>query len=251
MILLIGNGSWGKIYAQNLSNLNISFQIANRDNWQELVNQQPAGVIIATPPQSHIEIASFALDRNIPVLIEKPLAMNYKEAKELQKYTAPILVNHIHLFSDNYQQLKKEVINKKINSIHTLGYNKSPNQTYSSLLDYGAHDIAMILDLTQQYPQIISAKEERTEFGFLYHITLLFDKFYSESIVGNGGEDKKRDLTVIQNDKALIYNGGDNPLENTIKTFQKLIAGGSDERAGLDLSLKVMMILDTISEKLK
>jgi predicted dehydrogenase len=245
MLTLIGNGKWGRIYAKTLKDLNIPFQIGTRDNWQNLVRAGTDGVIVATPPQSHIEIASFALERNIPTLIEKPLAMTYTEAEKLKQFSAPILVNHIHLFSDRYQAIKEQITTDHINSIYSLGYNNGPKRNYSSLLDYAPHDLAMILDLSGQLPRSITSRIEQTTIGELHTITLQFETFYSISIIGNGGSIKKRQLSIFQDNTVLAYNGWqDKPLENTIKTFQKLIGGGKDSRAGLDLSMKVMKILD-------
>jgi predicted dehydrogenase len=41
------------------------------------------GVLIATPNHTHFSIASFALERKIPVLVEKPLTTDYTQAEAL------------------------------------------------------------------------------------------------------------------------------------------------------------------------
>src|ERR1700728_1922667 len=136
-ILLIGKGPWGQIYIKTLSEMKVHFDIADRTNWQDKIKTQPDGVIVCTPPETHVEIASFALERNIPCMIEKPLSFSLDEALKLKQYTAPILVNHIHLFAKRYQSMKSKFIKSKkhnITSILTRGIGTNPNY---SLWNYG------------------------------------------------------------------------------------------------------------------
>jgi predicted dehydrogenase len=50
---------------------------------EELEQMNCEAVIICTPPVSHAKIASYFLERGIPVLCEKPLAINTSSAREL------------------------------------------------------------------------------------------------------------------------------------------------------------------------
>lgn len=52
-------------------------------DYHELLEQKPDGVIIATPTSTHKKIAMECLEKNIPVLIEKPVASSVTEAREL------------------------------------------------------------------------------------------------------------------------------------------------------------------------
>src|ERR1035437_8842055 len=82
-------GKWGKVYAKTIKKHfpNVKLIHAGRDSWKNL---SVDGVIISTPLSSHIEIAKHFLDKRIPVLIEKPLAISLKEAEELLPYDAPM-----------------------------------------------------------------------------------------------------------------------------------------------------------------
>tara|TARA_Y100000741_G_scaffold364769_2_gene356900 strand:- start:2087 stop:2986 length:900 start_codon:yes stop_codon:yes gene_type:complete len=55
------------------------------DNIENAIDWQPDGVIIATPPKSHINIASLIISHGIDLLIEKPLSNNYNIAKKFVK----------------------------------------------------------------------------------------------------------------------------------------------------------------------
>lgn len=250
-LVLVGAGKWGQNYISTLSQDDVNLTIANRNNWKRLIDERPNGVIVCTPPESHIEIASYSLQKDIPTMIEKPLALSMAEVQLLSEFQAPILVNHIHLFSNAYQFLKKTVSPYQIEKIVSLGFNKGPIRAYSSLWDYGCHDIAMILDLAQEYPQDIAVSEIETKNGSLYNIKLKFSKFESESLIGNGGEKRVRKFKVDCNGLRLSYNDTDRPigysppLTNAIKVFKDSILGKSDERLGLDLALKVTKVLES------
>lgn len=249
-LLLIGAGRWGQNYISTLSAFtNVKLHIANRENWKQLINEKPDGVIVCTPPDSHIEIASYSLDKNIPTIIEKPLSLSLQEAEILKQFTSLILVNHIHLFSNPYQAIKKFIDPNKIDHIISLGYNKGPIRNYSSLFDYGCHDLSMIIDLYNQMPLKTNIEHVKTKTGDLFKIELIFDKFSSFSLIGNGGEKRVRKFNVETEGLKISYNDcyslsiEKSPLFNMINVFINAIDGVYDSRLGLNLSLKVMKIM--------
>lgn len=250
-LLLVGNGKWAQNYISTLVGLSdVQLKIANRDSWKSLIDEYPDGVIVCTPPSSHIEIAEYSLQRNIPTMIEKPLSLSYQEASTLKQYRAPVLVNHIHLFSTAYQHLKSVITPQRINSIVSLGFNKGPVREYSGLWDYGCHDLSMILDLMNGCPSTISASEVRTKHGSLFNIKLKFGQTETESLVGNGGEKRVRKLKVEYDGLKLVYDDKLRPsthglpLANALKVFLASINGGSDSRLGVGLALDVLKILE-------
>lgn len=68
-------------------------------NYQDFLAQhKPAGVIVATPNATHVEIGIACLKEKIPALVEKPIADTLEEAARLCQaeidYKTPILVGH-------------------------------------------------------------------------------------------------------------------------------------------------------------
>jgi hypothetical protein len=249
-LVLVGSGKFGQKYIATLDHLketqDIKYVVANRNNWKELINQKPDGVMICTPPQSHIEIAQYALEKNIPTMVEKPLALSLKECQKLSQYSAPILINHIHLFSSVYQNIK----NKKthITSIKSIGSSSSPPRDYSRLWDYAPHDISMILDLTQKYPTNIECYSSDNQ-SFI--IKLKFNHLETISKIGYS-DDRVRYL-IVNDDKLLEYDGmatSELPLKSAITTFILAIQGQTDYRLGLDLSLQVIKVLEACEQSL-
>ena len=258
-ILLIGNGAWGQKYIDTFKQWpHIKLHIGTRQSWQNDVEQKPDGVIICTPPSSHIEIARYSLEHHLPVMIEKPLALSYQEATQLLplQHNAPILVNHIHLFSDYFQEVMRQCLSDQITQIDAINLRGSSHHTYSPLYDQGCHDLSMILALMKEYPTQITAKFKVDAF----HIDLQFDNKKSKIIISNKYETTVRHLKIKCNNCNVVYNdhlmenklrgiehnikNAKLPLTNALQCFFGLIEGKSDPRAGLDLPLQVMQILD-------
>jgi predicted dehydrogenase len=257
-LLLIGKGRWGQRYIATLENYtNVKLTVATRENWSSLIEKKPDGVIVCTPPECHIEMASKALDRNIPVLIEKPLSLSLKEAEILKKYNTPVLINHIHLFSKNYQRIKTISPSEKITKIFSEGFGNGPDRDYSSLWDYGSHDVSMILDLMGTLPDKIKLTQEKiTSTRQLYTLEMQFGQCTTKSIVGNGGHESRRTLSVESDGLTASYNDREKPadhpwpLNTALDIFLGAILGKTDPRIGLDLALKVLHVLEIATSQL-
>lgn len=253
-LLLIGAGKWGSKYISTINNIpNIKLKIANRKNWKQEIDNGIDGVIIATPPSSHIEIAKYSLSKNIPTMIEKPLALSYDEATQLQNFNIPILVNHLHLFSGAYQYIKHN-LDGQIQHIYAEsgdGYGRE----YSALWDWGPHDLAMILDLLQKEPTNIECTYDQN-----YYISLFFDRTTANIKVGNQFKKKTKYFRLYTDRSVFVYDDmyehkltkrGEPiqlnhllPLTTSVSVFIEAIKGKNDDRLGLDLSLKILKILE-------
>jgi len=92
--ILVGNGTMGKRHRARFEACGVKF-IAVADNQEEFneitdkltcetAGGLPAGfAVIASPASTHYAYAKFFLERKIPVLVEKPLAISGEEAQEL------------------------------------------------------------------------------------------------------------------------------------------------------------------------
>lgn len=246
-IVHIGAGPWSQNYIKTYREFPITVSLATRDSWQSLVEERPDGVVICTPPQTHIEMAKFALERAIPVLIEKPLALSLAEAKELSSYTAPVMVDHLYLFSPRYQALKREITGHEIRHIETTGTGTKSHTDHSILWDYGPHDIAMVLDLMGRLPESVSAHETATSEGLSYDLTLNFGAVVTESHFGLAAERSRSVLVRYDATEGLFTDTGTDvpgPLYYAVEAFLAVIEGTPDPRQGLELSFRVLRILE-------
>jgi predicted dehydrogenase len=114
------------------------------------------GLVIAVPNSLHAPQAITALAAEIPVLVEKPMAMNAREAEKMvdasEKYKAMLMVGHCWRFDEEVNWLKEQVKSGKLGKINrTTGYgvhmNWGPSGWFinkklaggGALIDMGVH----------------------------------------------------------------------------------------------------------------
>lgn len=83
-------------------------------DYREMLSTTPLdGVIVATPPPTHREIALAALDRELGVLCEKPLALTLEDCEAIARATSesatPFMVGFCHRFQPQVRALKELV----------------------------------------------------------------------------------------------------------------------------------------------
>lgn len=82
---IIGYGTIGKVFQSILGELGIDTIICDRDpnngieSYKDIDIAVCDAVIVATPPQSHVEIAKYFANKSIPTLVEKPAGINMSD----------------------------------------------------------------------------------------------------------------------------------------------------------------------------
>jgi len=119
-------------------------------------------VSIATPTSSHYEIAKFFLKNKIPVLVEKPLTQDLKEAKKLiatsKKNKTLLFVGHVERYNNAYLAIKKIIKNPLFIECHRLSPYPHRSLDISVILDLMIHDLDIILYLLRDSVKKIDAK---------------------------------------------------------------------------------------------
>ena len=269
---LVGTGRWGQAYIRTLAILpDVTLAATYNSSFAPSVFEcdNLDGLIVATPPSSHAALARAAFERRIPVLIEKPMTLDLAEARELaelfDRVGLPAMVDHTHLFHPAYEGLKA-IINTlggpdAVKSIRAEAGNRGPVRSDASVLwDWGAHDVAMILDLMNGKPTTVCGYSEPAGDG--EHVQLTFsyaNGTRAEIDVCNGLDHRIRSLSVDCGDKTVIYYdtipaklrcgsraisvSPDLPLTRVILSFVESIRSGQVRRSGLDVGLSVVEIL--------
>ncbi len=227
-LALIGVGWWGKHYLETVKripNCQIKYVCARTSKSlvafkKEYVTitgfrklfaySDIAGVIIATPPGTHASIAVEFLKRNYNVLVEKPVATEYKQALTLQK-----LANKSKgIFMPAYVFLYHPAFKKMLEYLSEIGkilYVMSEGADYgpirsdvTPLWDWGSHDLSMCLAIFRVKPVSVAAwNSGRQQMNFL---RLLFPNGVAAFItVGSLAPIKSRRLTVLGAHGALIF----------------------------------------------
>lgn len=180
-IAVIGAGNWGMNLVRNLSDMDalshvveqkadslkeISSQFSDvecLDSFDSLLESNIDAVAIATPAQSHYEIASTFLKAGKDVFIEKPMTLCSKEASELvdiaKLNNSILMVGHMLLYQPAIQFIKTYLAEGHIGQIYhlhqerlKLGRVRSKENVIWSL---GVHDIAVLLYLAGSAPHEI------------------------------------------------------------------------------------------------
>lgn len=260
---LIGLGAWGRRYVSTIAALKdiVLARTATRQ-WRELIAAGDVdGVIVATPPGSHAEMATAAIEAKLPVLIEKPLTQNAAEARELlklaQKESALVMVEHTYLFHPAYAELKKRAGTLgAIRSIRSIGGNLGPfREATPPLWDYGPHDLSLCLDLIGQAPQSAKAtKLESSPEGENWRLDLAFKKgVTAEIVLGNIFKARQRRFEAVFEKGALFFDDVKRlpepfpaalPLGCAVESFSAAIRSKSKDLGGLKLGVLIVEILE-------
>ncbi len=258
-VALVGTGRWGSIIAKTLGTLpecRLAYQ-ATRE-WRSLLEKTDIdGIIIATPPSTHTEIALAFIEHGIPVYIEKPLAVSAVDAQKIldaaQASGAPVFVGHIHLYNPAYQETKK--LSNTIGALKVLvgeGANMGPyREDYSAMWDYGSHDIYMMLDLVGEMPESVQAwgtavLRPGTALWDIAQIKLNFKNAAVGYILSSSVmPQKRRHLTVVGETGSIVFD--DTLLEK--KVMLRADNGDISHPAyepGMPLTLELQAFLNTI-----
>lgn len=90
---------------------------------QQLCEQEALdAAIVATPPSTRLDILSVLLSRGIPALVEKPIAMDFETACQIQKLASGdratlIVVGYCHRFLDAVQKTKELIEQGQIGDV--------------------------------------------------------------------------------------------------------------------------------------
>lgn len=246
---LIGCGQYGKNYVKAIKeNHDSLLYICNRtpgeprevaredygifttDFAEILTNEKLDAVIIATPPDSHYSLVKQALAAGKSVICEKPFVFSSEEAKELyllaEEKKVKLLVNYTRLFSSYSEQLFKlisENSSRKI-TVHLENGNWGPMRDYSSLWDYGSHELALALcfiDINKA--KIVKAKEEHGACKN-YQIQITDRNIEVHLSFGNAFVSKRRGVIVYVDGAPHLFNEDPkvNPLRNLISFFKEV-----------------------------
>ena len=302
---LIGCGAWGFNYLKTfteipeakiiyvcdpnediLKEVNYIYpHIKATTNYQDLLeDNQLAGAVIATPPNTHFAIAANFLMRNKAVLLEKPVTLAYLETDRLiklaQKNNTILMAGHIMEYNPAVIKLQDYISQGLLGELRYILLERASlgkvRSDVSVLWDLAVHDLSIVRYLVNQEPRWVSAHgESYLQDGIHDMITIslgfpnnLFVQLHSNwmyplkrrQIVVAGGrtmaaiDDTKDDFKL----QLIPYNGDitmpklerTQPLTNQCKHFIDSIITGNEPRTGIRDIAWVMRVMDLIEQSL-
>jgi len=183
-VAVIGAGGWGKNLVRNFNELHVLKTVCDSDKatlrtrksqypdihfteTYEDVLKDPEikGIVVATPAATHYEIAKQALSANKNVYVEKPLALNIEEAKDLISLAEGkkriLMVGHILRYHPAINKLKELIDSGELGKIQYIYSNRlnigKIRAEENILWSFAPHDISTILFLLGESPETVSA----------------------------------------------------------------------------------------------
>ena len=230
---VIGTGNMGKNHVRNLSNeqrfdlvgiydkdsaraaeVASQYGASAYDDMEKLLEETEA-VVIAAPSSLHKEIGLRAAEHGVHALIEKPLATNGVDARELAAaFSAKglkLAVGHIERFNPAIQELRKFLDNSQVFYLesHRFGpFSDNGRIADTSVIeDLMIHDVDLICHLMEPYRVVSiqgSGERVRTEQVDFASCTLRFNGNVHASIhASRVSQDKERTLCVHTLDNCI------------------------------------------------
>lgn len=300
---LVGAGRWGRNYIKTIGAVD-GVRLAELSStnpqsvhlvpegchvsldWRSILdNRRIDGLIVATPPDLHVEMVRAAVQTGIPVLVEKPLSLDVIETASLRDFVLQrngyVMVGHTHLFHPAFRKLKAIAPKYgKIRSISSEAGNYGPFRPDTPVLwDWGAHDVAMCLDLLGAGPEkadgcLVDRRMVPEGLGEVVELDLKFsDDVIAHIRVGNILQ-KRRYFRVDMESAVLVYDdlspdaltvmssagfdvatpievGREKPLAELVKEFAAAIREGRHDTSSLDLGIGVVNVLHRCATNLR
>jgi len=185
---------------------------------EEMVKKEKLNaLIIATPTDSHYPIAKFALENGIDVLVEKPLAKNSKEARDLievAKHNNRILmVGHTFIYNPAVRAVKALIEKGELGRIYYISSIRINLGIYRKdvdvLWDLASHDFSIFLYWLGKTPVKVSALAK--DFKIKDKLDVAFiQAVFPDDIIANIhvswlAPNKVRYLIIVGEKKMIIY----------------------------------------------
>jgi len=204
-----------------------------KDYFELLTDDDIDAIVIATAPSNHYCLAKEALEHGKHVLVEKPLALNVKDAQDLVNLAAEkdliLMVGHTFEFNNAVRRLKQEI------QSGTVG---QPYYFYAQRLNYGIvrkdlnalwslapHDISILIYLLDQMPVKVSARGydfiQKGVEDVVFMVLTFPNDVVAHIQVSWLDPNKSRRMTVVGSDKMIVY---DDVADNKLKIYDKGIS---------------------------
>ncbi len=177
-VAVIGCGYWGKNLVRNFDQLGALRMVCDPtpagqalavetapevdviDRIEEAFSTNIEGIVIATPAETHYQLASQALNAGKDVFVEKPLALTYEQGAELVDMAAKqnriLMVGHVLEYHPAVVRLFELVQSGELGQIRYIYSNRLSlgkiRREENILWSFAPHDIAVILRLMGSLP---------------------------------------------------------------------------------------------------
>lgn len=245
-VAVVGCGYWGKNLVRNFNQLKalalvcdttpagraaaaaMAPQTAIVAGIQQAFEAKISGVVIATPAETHYELARLALEAGKDVFVEKPLALTYEQGRQLVQLAKArqriLMVGHVLEYHPAVVRLLALVQQGELGKVRYIYSNRlslgKVRREENILWSFAPHDVAVILRLMGSMPfQVIAC-------GGSYVQPNIADVTVTNLLFDNGV-------------RAHIYVSWLHPFKE-----QRLVVIGSERMASFDDVTKRLVLYD-------
>jgi predicted dehydrogenase len=182
-VAVIGCGYWGRNLVRNFDRLGALAVVCDETKagravaaelapavdvvggLEEVLASDVKGVVIATPAETHYEIAGRALSAGKDVFVEKPLALTYEQGAVLvrraEEAGSVLMVGHVLEYHPAVVRMLELVRSGTLGKVHYISSNRlnlgKVRREENILWSFAPHDIAIILRLMGGMPFQVTA----------------------------------------------------------------------------------------------
>lgn len=248
---VIGCGYWGPNLIRNFTELQASEMVAVADlhedrlktiknynhniivtkDYRDLFDMNLDGIVVATPPKTHYDIASDVLKHNLHVMVEKPLATSCHDAQTLielaQKKNRRLMVGHTFVYNNAIRALKRLITSGEIGEVLYIDSARLSLGLYQQglnvLWDLSPHDISILLFLLEEQPlsvEVFGTSCVVKNVQDVIHLNLVFpNNILAHIHISWIAPVKVRQITVVGNKKMVVFD--DIPATEKIRIYDK------------------------------
>lgn len=217
---LAGVGSWGRNVSKALDKIGADHCVYDPAfpnmirSYEDLLGFCEA-VCIATPAETHWELALKSLQAGKHTFVEKPMCLHANEARHLvetaQQFDVVLMVGHSMLYSPGFVHLKKLIDAGGLGDIISITAERTNlgkvRTTENAAWSLAPHDISMIVALLG-CPNTVQAQGIRYSSAGIedtVHINLGYDNALAHIHVSWMHPLKTRRLTVVGSEKMCVF----------------------------------------------
>jgi predicted dehydrogenase len=182
-VAVIGCGAWGKNLVRNFSNLGALAMVCDMtpagqhtaralapqaevvSSLETVLHAAVAGLVIATPAETHYELARQALEAGKDVFVEKPLALTYAQGAHLLRLAETseriLMVGHVLEYHPAILRLYALIQQGQLGKVQYMYANRvslgKVRREENSLWSFAPHDVAVMLRLMGSLPFQVAA----------------------------------------------------------------------------------------------
>jgi len=185
-VAIIGSGRWGFNHVRTANSIlepknitvfdsrpeikekisELNSEINFTTSFDDILNDENIkAVIIATPAETHFEIAKKCLENGKHLLVEKPITLFSEEAEELHnlsvKLNLKLMVGHVLLYHPAILRIKEGLDNGEIGNLQYIYSNRlnlgAIRSEENILWSFAPHDISVIQFFINENPTSITA----------------------------------------------------------------------------------------------